>query len=90
MDPSIYMSDPSLSISSAKGYLSFIIAHFSFSIQGQNQKLFLGSSGICLDGHLLAINTVANVGQGEVRGKVHLSHRRFVFAAWYVPRLRRR
>jgi hypothetical protein len=50
---------------------------------------FLGSSGICLVDHLLAIDTVATLGHGEIRGKVHLSHRCFALTAWNGPRLRR-
>jgi hypothetical protein len=43
-----------------------------------------------LHGHLSAIDPVATLGQGEFRGKVHLSHRCFALAAWNGPRLRRR
>jgi hypothetical protein len=38
---------------------------------------FPGSSEICFKGHFLPIDTAVTLGQGELRDKVHLSHRCF-------------
>jgi hypothetical protein len=49
-------------------------------------------TGIYLGDHHLPIDidAVVTLRQGELRGKVHLSHRCFALEAWNAPRLRRR
>ncbi len=44
-----------------------------------------GSSGICLDDRLLAIDTKASLGQGELRGKVHPEPPVFCFGSLECP-----
>jgi hypothetical protein len=55
------------------------VVYFSFKV-----------CGICLDDHLLTIDVLVSLGQGEFRGKVHLSHRCLALAAWNDFHLRRR
>jgi len=50
----------------------------------------MGSSRICFDDNLQAIDAMASLGQEVLRGKVHLSHRCFALAAWNDFNLRRR
>jgi hypothetical protein len=57
----------------------------------QHGILFLFSSfDFSLDNLLIAVDARASLRQGELRGKVHLSHRCFALAAWNDLRLRRR
>ena len=71
--------------SDARGFAASPLTQ-AFTVMGLKK----GSSGICLDDRLLAFDTKVLLGQGELRGKVHLSHRCFALAAWNGLRLLRR
>jgi hypothetical protein len=73
----------------AKRVISGTVSLFIYYLSGVS-PFFPGSSGIWLEVHPLAIDTVVTLGQGELQGKVHLSHRCFALQARNGSRLRRR